>query len=91
MLSTISDYILAHLSLDILQIYDNKNIYSSRDIILFLSNITKVIYIRSHVCNSSIFEFSQQEVGGGDGAKNKKSKKKNVFSLHVQLIKDLFR
>ena len=66
-------------------------IYSSRDIILFLSNITKVIYIRSHVCNTSIL-FSQREVGGEDGAKNGQTKEKNVFlSLHVQLIKDLFR
>ena len=36
--------------------------------------------------------YSQREVGGEDGAKNGQTKEKNVFlSLHVQLIKDLFR
>ena len=52
-------------------------IYSSRDIILFLSNITKVIYIRSHVCNTSIL-FSQREVGGEDGAKMGKLEEKCI-------------
>ena len=65
-------------------------IYSSRDIILFLSNITKVIYSVTYM-QYKYFKFSQKEVGGEDSAKEVKQQKIYFLPLHVQLIKDLFR